>query len=303
MRLRDVDLNLLTAFDALLRERHVTRAAERLDMSQSSMSVALARLRELFGDDLLMRAPGGMLPTPRAEALWPRVQAALTAMEQVFEPADAFEPSTADGTFRLIVIDYIDLLLMPHVMQRLRVEAPGLRIEMLQPRPQRFGDMMAAGELDLALSYFPSPPDFLKSRRLFSDRFVALCGAGHPALQRSFDAAAFCALPHVTVEPEAAQIYNVLIDDTLEPMGLKRNVRMVKPSFLALPFLLETTDLVACIPARLARRMARMARVEPFDIPFDLPAFEVRMLWHPRTQKSAAQEWLRSLVVDCARLA
>jgi DNA-binding transcriptional LysR family regulator len=300
MKLRSIDLNLLIALDALLRERHVTRAAERLDASQSSMSVALAKLRDLFGDELLMRSPNGLTPTPRAEELWPRVKAAIDAMEQVFEPSPAFDPSTATENFRLIVIDYIDIILMPHVMRRLRQEAPLVTVQLMQPNPHHFGEKMAEGELDLALSYFPQAPEFLKTRRLFSDRFVALCGAGNPALHKRLNAAEFCALPHVTIEPEAAQIYNVLIDETLEPLRLRRNVRMIKPSFLALPFLLEKTDLIACVPARLAQRMESMADVRPFEIPFVMPTFEVRSLWHPRSTKAPAQEWLRTLVRECA---
>lgn len=301
MKLRDVDLNLLLAFDALLRERHVTRAAERLDVSQSSMSVSLAKLRDLFQDELLMKAGTGQMPTERALALWPRVQEAIGSLERVFEPAARFDPATAKDVFRLIVIDYIDLVLMPAVMRRVRQEAPHVTIRVLQPNPHRFGDMLAAGELDMALTYFPQPPDFLKARRLFEDRFVAICAEGHPALTQELDVKAFCALAHVTIEPDAAQIYNVQINAALEPHGVQRQVRMIKPSFLALPFVLEPSDLVACVPARLARRMKAMARIDLFDIPLDLPTFEVRMLWHPRTSASPSHEWLRGLVLACAK--
>jgi DNA-binding transcriptional LysR family regulator len=302
MKLSSIDLSLLLAFDALLRERHVTRAADRLDVSQSSMSVSLAKLRELFADELLMRSGAGLMPTERALQLWPRVQEAITAMERVLEPASHYDPAQATDTFRMIVVDYIDFVLLPLVMKRLRAEAPGVRIRVLQTNPHHFGEMLAAGELDLALSYFPSPPDYLKGRKLFSDRFVGMCAADHPVLRApALDAASFCQLPHVTIEPDAAQIYNVQIDDALEPFGLRRHVQMVKPSFLALPFVLETSDMVASMPTRLARRMKTMARVDVFDIPLELPTFDVRMLWHPRTSGSPAHEWLRSLIVECAQ--
>jgi DNA-binding transcriptional LysR family regulator len=301
MKLRDVDLNLLLAFDALMRERHVTRAAERLDISQSSMSVSLAKLRDLLGDEILVRAGGSLAPTELALAMWPRVQEAILAVERAFEPAARFDPATATDKFRLIVIDYIDFMLMPAVMRAIRLQAPGVRIEMLQPNPHHFGEMLAAGELDLAISYFPQPPEYLKTRRLFSDRFVGICAAGHPVLQEQLDVARFCDLPHVTIEPDSAQIYNVQIDAALEPHGRKRNVRMVKPNFLALPFVLATSDLVSCIPARLARRMTGMAQVALFDLPVDLPSFDVRMLWHPRTANSPAHEWLRGVVLECSR--
>lgn len=300
MRLQDFDLNLLRAFDALLRERHVTRAAERLEMSQSSMSAALAKLRDVLGDELLMRSGAGLVPTEFALLIWPRVQDAIAAVERVIEPP-RFDPATASHTFRLIVIDYIDLLMMPAVMRRIRREAPGVKLHVLQTNPHHFGEMMAAGELDLALTYFPNAPDYLKGRKLFSDRFLGLAASGHPVHRQALDVAAFCALPHVTIEPVSAQIYNVQIDAALEPHGLRRNVLMIKPSFLALPFVLETSDMVASVPARFARRMTRMAAVEPFDLPLELPLFDVRMLWHPRTDHSPAHEWLRALMIDCAR--
>lgn len=301
MRLPSLDLALLRAFDTLMRERHVTRAADRLDIGQSSMSGMLAKLRELFQDELLIRAGQGLMPTERALALWPRVQEALAAMERLLQPPEGFDPAQASLAFRMIVVDYIDFVLMPVVMQRLRREAPGVKIHVLQTRPHQFGQMLATGDLDLALSYFPDPPDYLKARRLFGDRFVGVAAANHAAIGRPLDVAGFCALPHVTIEPDAAQIYNVQIDEALEPHGLRRHVQMVKPSFLALPFVLETSDMVSCIPARLAQRMQRMARIGIFGIPLDLPPFDVRMLWHPRTTHSPAHEWLRSLIADCAR--
>ncbi|KLN53006.1 nodulation protein D 2 [Variovorax paradoxus] len=300
MKLQDLDLHLLRAFDALLREKHVTRAAERLGMSQSSMSVSLAKLRDLFGDELLMRSGSGWMPTELALVLWPRVQDAIGALERVLE-SPSFDAATATTTFRLIVIDYIDLLMMPAVMRRIRQEAPGVKLHVLQTNPHHFGEMMAAGELDLALTYFPGAPDYLKGRKLFSDRFLGLCASSHPVLSQTLDVGSFCALPHVTIELDAAQIYNVQIDAALEPHGLRRRVQMIKPSFLALPFVLETSDMVASVPARLARRMTRMATVSLFDIPLELPLFDVRMLWHPRTDHSPAHEWLRDLMLACAR--
>lgn len=301
MKLPSLDLALLRAFDTLLRERHVTRAADRLDIGQSSMSGLLGKLRELFQDDLLIRTGAGLMPTERALMLWPRVQETLAAMERLLELPEGFDPAKATQSFRMIVVDYIDFVLMPLVMKRLREEAPGVKIHVLQTRPHQFGHMLAVGDLDLALSYFPNPPDYLKARRLFGDQFVGMAAANHSVINSKLDVASFCALPHITIEPDAAQIYNVQIDEALEPYGMRRHVQMIKPSFLALPFVLETSDMVTCIPARLALRMERMANIGLFEIPLDLPPFDVRMLWHPRTTNSAAHEWLRALIVDCAK--
>jgi DNA-binding transcriptional LysR family regulator len=301
MKLQGLDMNLLLAFDALLRERHVTRAAEGLDVGQSSMSASLAKLRHLFQDELLTRTGAGLVPTERALALLPLVHEAISALERVMEPALPFDPQSAEQTFRLIVIDYIDLLVMPAILRRLRQEAPGVKVHVLQTNPKHFGEMLAAGDLDISLTYFPDAPDYLKGRNLFSDRFVALCAQSNPALTATLDVKAFCKLPHVTIEPDAAQIYNVQIDAALDPYGIRRHVQMIKPSFLALPYVLENSDMVACVPVRLAHRMKRMAAVDMFDIPLELPRFNVRMLWHPRTHHDPANEWFRQLIVDCAQ--
>jgi DNA-binding transcriptional LysR family regulator len=300
MKLRDVDLQLLLAFDALMRERHVTHAAQRLDVSQPAMSAALAKLRALLHDELLVRAGAALVPTELALAAWPRVQEAIAAVRGAFQAGGRFEPALAGDTFRLIAIDAIDALLMPAVMRVLRATAPGVRIELLDPRPRQFGEMLASGALDLAVSDCPDPPAFLKARRLSLDRLIGICRRGHPALQAPMTAASFCALPHVAVEPDAAQIYNARIDAALRLQGLRRQVSMVKPNFLALPFVLETSDLVACVPANLARRMSGMADIATFAIPFDLAPLELRMLWHPRTANSPAHEWLRATVASCA---
>jgi DNA-binding transcriptional LysR family regulator len=300
MRLRDVDLNLLLAFDALLREQHVTRAAERINVSQSSMSVSFAKLRDLFKDELLMRTGTGLMPTERAKLIWPKVQDAIFAIESVFAPSEDFDPQTATDTFRLIVVDYIDTLIMPAVMSRIRSLAPRVKVQVLQPDPYNFGELMATGQLDLALTYFPQPPEFLKTRLLFQDQFVGMSSTSHQGAQNLESADAFCNLAHITIEIDAAQIYNVQIETLLDAVGLKRNVRMVKPSFLALHYTIAGSDLVACIPARLASRMMGQASVQPFRIPLALTPFEVRMLWHPRSDGSPAQRWLRSVVMSCA---
>jgi len=300
MKVRDVDLNLLLAFDMLMRERHITRAADKLEVSQSSMSGSFAKLKELFSDDILIRSGNTHVPTERALQLWPRIRDAIDAMELALLSTERFDPSTATHTFRLIVIDYIDALLMPSVMRAIRAAAPQVRIEVLQPNPHHFGELMSLGQLDLALTYFPDPPDFLKTRLLFNDRFVGVRAQGSGATGGLMGPAAFAELSHITIEPDFAQIYNVQINAALDALGLRRRVTMIKPSFLALHYTVADTDLVACVPQRLAERMVAQTGVETFELPLAIMPFEVRMLWHQRTQNSPAHEWLRALIVRCA---
>lgn len=300
MPIQDLDLRMLYALEALVIERHVTRAAERLDVSQSTMSMLLAKLRHLLDDEILMRGGEHLMPTDRALQLLPRVRQAIETMEGVLAPDAAFDPARATCTFRIIVIDYIDILLIPAVSRRLRAEAPGVRLEVQLPAPHQYADMLAAGELDLVLTNNWPAPAALSHRSLFSDRFVALCAQGHPALMGDLDAAQFAALPHITIVPGTAQTYNLQIDAALAALGLRRQVRMVKPSFLALPFVLEASDMVACVPVRLARRLKHMAQVEMFDLPLELEAFDVRLMWHPRTAHSPPHAWFRKLICECA---
>ena len=300
MPIQDLDLRMLYALEALVIERHVTRAAERLDISQSTMSMLLAKLRQLLDDEILMRGGEHLMPTERALQLLPRVRLAIETMERVLVPDAVFDPARASCTFRIIVIDYIDILLMPAVSRRLRADAPGVRLEVQLPNPHHYAEMLAAGELDLVLTNNWPAPAPLSHRRLFSDRFVALCAADHPALRGELDAAQFCALPHITIEPGTVQVYNAQIDAALQAMGLRRQVRMIKPSFLALPFVLEASDMVACVPVRLARRLKHMAKVEMFDIPLQLEAFDVRLMWHPRSEETPQNAWFRNLICECA---
>ncbi|MFT4240861.1 MAG: LysR family transcriptional regulator [Acidovorax sp.] len=298
MKKNAIDEQMLRAFDALMRERHVTRAADLLELSQPSMSALLAKLRAAFDDELLVRSGTTWSATEVALSIWPRVQAAIEALDRVNEPTD-FDPKTASFTFRVIAIDYIDMILIPIIMKRLREHAPDIALHVLQTNPHHFGEMMSAGELDLTLSYYPDPPNYLLSRRLFSDRFLGLAAQTNPVHEKPLDAREFCALPHITIEPQGTQIYNVQIDTALEPFNCRRRIQMVKPTFLSVPFVLETSDLVTCVPARLARRMERMAAVKAFDVPIELPRFDVCMLWHPRTQNSPPHKWFRELIFDC----
>ena len=183
MKLREVDLNLLVALDALIRERHVSRAAEQLDISQSSMSLALARLRTLFHDPLLVKANNRLEPTARAQELAPSVKQLLRGIDQLIHEQAPFEPLQAHETITMIVTDYVEFVLMPELMATLEREAPGIVLRILGPNPKRLGEVMSTGQVDLALSYFPNPPDNLRTRPLFEDRMVGIARLGHPMLE------------------------------------------------------------------------------------------------------------------------
>jgi DNA-binding transcriptional LysR family regulator len=303
VRLHEIDLNLLVAFDALLRECHVTRAAHRLRISQSSMSLALAKLRVLFHDPLLVKAAGGLQPTIKARNLQPQVEEVLRHIDRLVHDQNAFDPAEANETVTMIVIDYIDFVVMPDLMSRLQREASNLALRIVGPNPRRLAEIMANGEIDMALTYFPAPPDSVRTRPLFTDRLVGIARNGHPMLEHGISVDSFCAQAHVAIEPaEGASMYNELVDDALRDLGLARRIALSKTTFLGVPFLVAQTDLVATLPERVAQRFATMAPITLFEPPLKLARLDIVMMWHDRTHNNPLHQWLREVIVDvCAR--
>lgn len=303
MRLRDLDLNLLVALNALLREAHVSRAAARLDMSQSSMSLALSKLRAVFNDPLLVKGGTGLVPTARARELQPRVQEALRSIDSLLQEQEAFEPAQARDTITMIVTDYIDFLVVPALVKELARLAPHVILRIVGPNPTRFGEIFSTGEVDVSVSYFPDPPASLRVRPLFQDRLVGMARPGHPFLHGPRDIDSFCAARHVIIEPGEASIYNAAVDEALLAAGRTRQVALSKPTFLAVPFIVADTDLLAVMPEKVARGMMKFADVVVFETPLELTPIDVVLLWHDRTHTNPVQRWFRELVIHvCADL-
>jgi DNA-binding transcriptional LysR family regulator len=301
MRLRDLDLNLLVALDALLREKHVSRAAAGLDMSQSSMSLALSKLRALFDDPLLVKGGSGLVLTARAEDLAPRVEDTLRQIDSLMNVRAAFNPALARDTITLIVTDYIDFVVVPELIRRMAVVAPNVILRIVGPNPRRIGEVFSSGEVDVAISYFPDPPGSLRVRPLFHERMVGVARRGHPLLAGAMDLDAFCAAGHVTVEPGAATMYNAVLDSHLERAGRSRRVMLSKPTFLGVPFIVEQTDLLAMLPERVVQRFVGMLAIETFEPPLPLEPFDIVLMWHDRSHTNPLHRWFRQLAIElCA---
>ncbi|MEJ7932495.1 LysR family transcriptional regulator [Ramlibacter sp. AN1015] len=301
MRLRDLDLNLLVALDALLREVHVSRAAARLDMSQSSMSLALSKLRALFNDPLLVKGGNGLVLTAQARELAAPLSEALRNVEGLLHVQQDFDPAHARDTITLIVTDYIDFVLVPLLVELMSHKAPGVVLRVVGPNPKRLGEVFSAGEVDVSVSYFPNPPASLRVRPVFTDRLVGIARRGHPFFGQVSDLDAFCKHRHVTVEPGEATMYNALLDQRLASQGRSRRIVLSKPTFLGVPFIVEATDLLATLPERVARGFARFTKVDIFDPPLALEPLNVVLLWHERTHTNPLHRWFRQQVVElCA---
>jgi len=296
--LRKLDLNLLVTLDALLAEHNVTRAAQRLHLSQPSVSVQLGKLREVFGDPLLLPGPRGMLPTARAIELRGPLRETLRALEQVVAPPRPFNPAEADHTWRIMASDYSESTILVPALADLRTQAPGTRLAILSIVPPLLYRQAELGEIDVAFHISDEAPDALHQRSLFKDRYVLAGRAAHPRLRRRPSLAQFCKLDHVMTSPDGGGFHGVS-DIALSRVGLKRTVSLSVPHFLALRSILISTDMVAVLPSRLVSGDGGLRVVEP---PIDVPGFEILMLWHERVHRDPAHQWLREqLAASVAR--
>ncbi len=292
--LRRIDLNLLVTLDALLAEHNVTRAAERLHLSQPSVSVQLARLREVFGDPLLLPGPRGMRPTARADELREPLRQALEALEQAVAPSGPFSPAQASQTWRVAASDYGESTILLPALAGLRTAAPGTRLAILGLAPSMLARQAERGDIDLALHISEEAPPDLRRRSVFTERYVLAGRAGHPRLKRRPTLAQFCKLDHVIVSPASGGFHGVT-DTTLAELGMARRVVLSVPHFLVLGSVLVSTDLVAMVPSRLVRDNKALQVVEP---PIEVPGFEMLMLWHERVHRDPAHQWLREHIAQ-----
>ncbi len=298
MNLSDVDLNLLLAFEALMAEGQVTRAARRMGIGQPAMSDALRRLRVLFGDPLFVRSQGAMRPTPRARAMAPGLCTALAQLRAALGEAVPFAPAEAAATFTLASTDYTTLVLLGPLVARLRAEAPGIDLRIIGYEKDEVGVMLDRGEADLALGVFADPPPGVVRRGLFRDRFVGLARRGHPALAAGPPGAAgFAALDHALVSIRRDD--RGAVDAALARAGLSRRIALVVPYMLLLPGILAASDLVAAVPARAADAAAD-PRLTRFALPVETPAWGVDMLWNPAARTDRGTAWLRRVIAEVA---
>jgi LysR family transcriptional regulator, mexEF-oprN operon transcriptional activator len=297
--LRMFDLNLLVAFDALMAERNVTRAARRVGVGQPAMSYSLTRLRELFGDELFVRTAGTMQPTTRALGLAAPVGRVIADIRQSVLANRTFKPDQAELTFQVGATDHSELAILPGVLTVLRSSAPKVRLAVKPIDRDRLPAMLESGAIDLAVCYFPAPPGPHQSEVLFHEDFVCLfdpraCRATAPLKLKTY-----LELPHIIVSLRGELTGNV--DAILTRAGSKRFVFMATPHFLAVPYFLHGLRAVAALPRRLAEHCRDLADLTLSALPIAVEGFDVSMHWHARTETDPAHRWFRDLVRRAAR--
>jgi len=292
--LAGVDLNLLVALDALLEAENVTRAARRVGLSQSALSSALGRLRHLFGDPILVRARGGMAPTPLARRLREPVRRTLDEVAGMLRPPGPFDPR-APRRFRIAVTDYVGLVVLPGIAARVLGAGPAIDLEVRTLDDWNLpADELDRGALDVAVSFFRDLPPRLRAEHLFDEDFVCAVRRGHPAVKQRLGIRQYAELPHLLVSPRAGVTGTV--DAALAARGMARRVAMTVPHFAVAPAVLARTDCVATLAGRVARLGARTAPLRLLAPPIPLPGFAVQMVWHPQTDADPAASWLRQQI-------
>lgn len=297
MKLRSVDLNLLVAFHRLYIDKNVSRAADNLGLSQPAMSNTLKRLRLLTGDELFVRTSTGMSPTACADELAPPLTKALASIEETLSHLSNFIPAKSKRKFVISAFDIGESYLMPRLLARLSKEAPSVTLETTRAGS---GDSLKlaleAGDIDFAIGYLPQLQAGFFQRRLFSQRYVCVFRRNHPFVGNSLSLTEFQAADHLTITTEGSDYES--IEAAIAQIAPDRRIRLSVPHFLSAGYLLRDTDLLATLPHTLAEILCK-----PFDLiqvahPVHLPPKDINLLWHAKSHRDPASQWLRNMLFD-----
>jgi DNA-binding transcriptional LysR family regulator len=299
-----VDLNLLVYLDVLLHEKSVSRAAEQLGITQPALSNGLKRLRELFNDPLLIRSSEGMKPTERAIEIQPRVRKILAETAEMLEPKQEFKPLQSRRVFRVMVSDYAEATLIPPLIKQIRSEAPNIILDFLTPSDVSYHDM-EMGRVDMAINRFDEVPGSFHQAVIWRDSFSCLMSRYNPIVD-NFNLKTYLEAQHIWVSKTGMGVgFGVnpeksgglgWIDQALARIGKRRKITIFTRHYQMPALLVQTNDLVATLPSRIAHMHADNPRLMMSEPPFHIPEFELIMAWSPLLHHNAGHQWLRRLV-------
>ncbi len=293
--MKTIDTRLLQVFNEIYAKKSVSNAALALGLPQPAVSIALAKLREHFGNPLFVRTTDGMVPTPLGAELIEPVRAALNAVSAVVDFSTHFEPSTSKRVFKIAMTDISQLILLPKLWERLRLTAPGVGIDVF-PLSSDTPQLLESGAVDLALGYVPELEAGFYQQRLFSQHFVCMVSQSHPRIQGKLKLKQYLQEDHAAIVSSGAA--PKIIDETLHAMGKERRIALRIPHFLGASFVVELTDLLITIPQRLAEVLQGRGAYVIYPVPFAIPTYEVKQHWHERYHHDAASRWLRGVSAD-----
>lgn len=306
MNVDNFDLNLLVCFDVLMRERNVSRAAEKLNVSQPAMSSSLKRLREYFADPLLVRTARGMEPTEKALILEPLVRQSLTMAEEVLSPNEIFNPLHSQRTFRILVSDYVEGILISALVAHIQKYAPQLSLDILTLSDGSFQDL-EKGAIDLAINNFDFIPQSFYKRPIWKDSFSCLMALGNPLLAEN-TLQNYLSASHIWVSKTGIGVATGMsqsssrgwVDNTLEELGHERHISVFTRHYQIIPQLLRQTKLVATMPTRAALMYNDNAELVIAEPPFKIPEIEINMIWSPLLHHNGAHKWIRDTLIELA---
>lgn len=292
MNIRNLDLNLLIALSALLEEKHVTHAAERINLSQPAMSRSLARLRDMFQDPLLVKGAGGMTLTARAEELYLPLQNIMREITDIIQPP-SHDPSQMQGEIVIATRDNELATILPKAIQQINSEAPGLKLRIVSLQ----GDNLSSLEhhqVDFVLTGSESKSATLHRCLLYKERFVCLASSQHVDLTEKISLEKYVSMKHclVTISGFGTSI----VDDCLSQKGLKRDIVVRVPHFLAAAFIVADSDLITTLPEKVASLFSQNQRITLLEPPLKLPHFPIYLYWHTRNQHNPIHQWIKKVI-------
>ena len=297
MNFQKENLNILIVLEAILETRSVSKASEKLGISQPSMSYMLARMREAFGDPMFIRVKNEMQPTPRALSIAQPVKQALEIMRNEIFHEPFFNPATSTQTFTLCMTDVAELSVMPKIVNAVRRDAPNVRLRTISPVSEKLEKGLESGAVDLAVGYFPDvdDPNVFMQRLVRSKGFVCIASSDNPHVPKEgLSLSAFSRAPHVAVRTEGRS--QEVIEQTMKELGILRDVILTIPHFLGLLSIVPQTELISVVAVALAPAFQHQEGIKVHPLPFDTPRVDVSQIWHRRYHKDPANQWLRELV-------
>jgi DNA-binding transcriptional LysR family regulator len=294
MELKDIDLNLLVIFNQLLIERNVSKVAENLGLGQPAVSNALARLRKLFGDELFIRTSSGMQPTPFADQLAESIGYALGMIHGAINVKNSFDPATSKRRFSIGMTDIGEIHILPGLMEKIPELAPSVSISTVRNTAINLKDAMEAGHIDLAIGLLPQLKAGFFQQRLFTQHYVCMFRDGHPLDKKKVLASDFYEADHVAIVSTGTG--HGMVDEILDKNLAQRKVKLTVPHFVAVSRILQSTNLIATVPERLAEHMAKPFGLKYIPHPVKLPQIAINLFWHAKYHKDPANQWLRGLL-------
>ena len=299
MNYERIDLNLLIVFDAVMTELSVTRASEQLCMTQPAVSNALKRLRRILNDELFLKVPSGVSPTPKAVEIWFPIRDALAQIRQTLQPL-SFEPASSALTFTFVVTDYIATstvsLILPIMLRHLEQSAPNINLRFFTTTNTNASALLERGEADMAIGVFPNPETRFRTYTLLTEHYDCVMRSGHPLASGKLTLKKFIQAKHLLVSLTGEPID--FVDRLLEEKGLKRRIALRIAQFALAPVCIVNSDLIGTLASRIVCNSELKDKLHAVPLPIEVEQKPIRVMWHERNQHNSAHNWLRSLLIE-----